>query len=153
MKVGTLRVLKQRLEERYMNFGILPESIFFADADSNGFISIDAKQIIGMEKKLNTEVAKEKCLRECADRNNRGKELEKEGKTHEAVKLYEENIKPGCYPATHSFDRLLIYYRQSKEYEHELRVCKRAISVFPALSKYKNRLGKILSLLDNNKGA
>lgn len=153
MKVGTLRVLKQRLEERYMNFGILPESIFFADADSNGFISIEANKIISMEKKLVLEVSKEKCLRDCTDRNNRGKELEKTGMMSEAVKLYEENIKPGCYPATHSFDRLLIYYRQNKEYKHELRVCKRAISVFPALSKYKNRLGKILSLLGNNKGA
>ena len=47
----------------------------------------------------------------------------------------------------HSFDRLLVIYRRNKDYENELRVCERAISVFKKSDKYSKRLPKIEELL------
>ncbi len=146
MSVGDIRVPKRSLEERYVHFAIIPQRLFFKDADRDGYISIPAKKIVAMEKKLISEVTKQKSLNDCAARNTKGKELEKECRYEEAISLYEENIKPGCWPATHSFDRLLIIYRSRKDYINELRVCKRAISVFK-LDKYKSRMEKIINLI------
>lgn len=147
MSVGSIRVPKSELDARYVNFAIMPQSLFFATADHLGYIEVPAKKIASMEKKLVSEVAKQKALTECADRNNRGKELEKDGRLDEAVALYEDNIKPGCWPATYSFDRLLVIYHKRQDYKNELRVCRRAVSVFKKIDKYKARLEKIITLM------
>ena len=68
-------------------------------------------------------------IRTIAHRNNLGISLEKDGMTDEAIEQYELNIKDG-YPATHSFNRLMVIYRRTKCYEDEIRVIKRAIDVF-----------------------
>lgn len=67
-------------------------------------------------------------------RNNLGISLEKEGMTEKAIEQYELNVKDG-YPATHSFDRLMVIYRRTKCYKEEIRVIKRAIDVFSCENK------------------
>lgn len=88
----------------------------------------------------------ESILRRCALINTRGKELEKAGLVKKAIQLYEKNIGDNCYPATHSFDRLMILYHKAKDYENEKRVILRALDVFynpDLVSKYQKRLAKI----------
>lgn len=144
---SNIRVLKRDLEGRYVKFGILPQSIFFKKPDTYGYVSIPANKVVSLEKKLLSEIHKQKALDECVKRNNRGKELERLGLVDGAIVLYEENIEPGCWPATHSFDRLLAIYRSRRDYKNEYRVCKRAVSVFKNMDKYNTRLTKINELL------
>jgi len=61
--------------------------------------------------------------------NNKGIALEKDKNIEEAIKVYEENVKLG-YPATHSYDRLMILYSRIKDPENEVRIIKKAIEVF-----------------------
>ena len=70
-----------------------------------------------------------KILNLTASLNQKGKELEKEGKIEEAIAVYEENIKLE-YPATHSYERLMVLYRKQKDKENAIRVIKLAIRVF-----------------------
>ena len=139
---GNIRVLKNELEERYMPHGVLPKNIFWTEPDERGYITLSVKQIGKMENDLYKQIEKKRILEECVSRNNRGIAFEKAGDIDAAVKLYEENIKPGCYPAMHSFDRLLVIYRRNGDYKNELRVCKRAVTVFKKIDKYKDRLDK-----------
>lgn len=69
-------------------------------------------------------------LNQCASLNNQGIELEKVGLIDEAIKVYEDNIEGDCYPATHSFERLMVLYRRRKDYANEIRVIEKAVSVF-----------------------
>lgn len=66
----------------------------------------------------------------CANSNNRGIELEKAGRVADAIQVYEANIAGDCYPACHSFDRLMVLYRKQKDYANEIRVIGKAIEVF-----------------------
>ena len=141
--LGDIRVLKKELEQRYAQFAVLPERLFWAEADCMGYLTIPAKTITSLEAKLQKKIAKGKSLKDCVERNNKGIAYEKAGNIDAAVRLYEENIKPGCYPAMHSFDRLLVIYRRNKDYKNEIRVCKRAVAVFKKIDKYKDRLDKI----------
>lgn len=143
VQTGDIKVLKKELVERYMSFAVIPENLFFKEPDRSGYLSVPAKKIVSMETKLQKEIEKERLLYECVSRNNRGTKYEKEGNINAAIELYEENIKPGCYPAMHSFDRLLVIYRRNGDYRNELRVCKRAVTVFKRMDKYKERLDKI----------
>ena len=108
-----------------------------------GCLTIPAKTILLIENKLQREIEKVKLLNDCVERNNKGIAHEKEGHIDAAIKLYEENIKPGCYTAMHSFDRLLVIYRRNGDCNNELRVCKRAVTVFKKIGKYLERLEKI----------
>lgn len=81
----------------------------------------------------------------CATSNNLGIKLEKEGRITEAIRVYEANIAGECYPACHSFDRLMVLYRKQKDYASEIRVIKKAIEVF---SKENLRRAKI-AIKDN----
>lgn len=88
------------------------------------------------------------------ERNLLGRQLEKEGKIDEAIKLYEENIKEG-FDGNFPYDRLAIIYRKQKKKEDEIRVLNCAIYVFenivyqqrgdriPKLNKFKERLTKL----------
>lgn len=82
--------------------------------------------IIEIQKKLEE---KNRILSLTSYLNNKGIALEKEGKIEEAIKIYEENIKLE-YPATHSYNRLMVLYRKQKDKENEIRVIKIAICVF-----------------------
>ena len=116
-----------------------------------GCLTIPAKTILSLENKLQREIAKVKLLNDCAERNNKGIAYEKEGNIDAAVELYEENIKPGCYPAMHSFDRLLVIYRRNGDCKSELRVCKRAVTVFKKIGKYRERLEKITAKIQKER--
>ena len=151
MPTVSIKIPKRELEARYFHFAVLPERLFFARTDDKGFIEITAKQILSLEKKLIIELSKQKSLNDCAERNDKGTKLEISGRFEEAITVYEENIKPGCWPAMHSFDRLLVLYRKCRDYKNELRVCKRAVKVFKTLDKYRKRLEKIKLLYANKK--
>ena len=112
---GYIRVLKKELEGRYMQYGVFPENLFWTDPDDGGYLTVPVKQISDMENELQREISNKRLLDECVERNNQGIALEKDGDIEAAVALYEENIKPGCYPAMHSFDRLLVIYSRTKD--------------------------------------
>lgn len=112
----------------------------------------DIEYIIG---KQNALLKNERALRSIASINMKGKELEKEGHIEEAIKLYEENLTLG-YPATYSYERLMVLYRKLKDIENEKRVIKLAIRVFLAenerrarkcLEKYPEREEEIYNAL------
>lgn len=65
-------------------------------------------------------------------RNLMGKRLEKEGRVLEAKALYEANISEdfeGSFP----YRRLAVLYRKKKSLIDEIRVLKKAVSVFDSL--------------------
>ena len=104
-----------------------------------------------LDKRLADKKKKERLLKNCAERNTRGQELEKEGKISQAIAIYEKNIEGECYPAAHAFDRLMILYRKQQDYDNEIRVINRAIEVlcprYPALKdQYEKRLQKANAL-------
>lgn len=82
-------------------------------------------------------ILKEKIER-CAALNNEGIRYEKLGEIDKAINVYEQNIADG-YPATHSYERLMILYRKRKEYDKEISVAKRAIEVFGRENKRRAR--------------
>lgn len=91
-------------------------------------------------------------------RNTEGRDLEKKGYIDNAIEFYELNLKEqfdGNFP----YDRLAIIYRKRKQYNEEIRVLERAISVFedlekssprsdvnPKLEKFKERLDRAKEL-------
>ncbi|MCH7411103.1 hypothetical protein MM239_16980 [Belliella sp. DSM 111904] len=81
-------------------------------------------------------------LRKTAELNNKGIDLEKKGYIDEAITVYEENIKLG-YPASHSYERLMILYSKKKDYKKEKRTIERALEIYPNSDKYKKRLEKL----------
>jgi len=62
------------------------------------------------------------------DRNNKGIELEKKGDIEDAIKLYEQNVADEFF-GTHPYDRLAIIYRKRKQFDDEIRILKRKISI------------------------
>lgn len=88
--------------------------------------------------KYDKQKAKDEKLSKCAELNNLGKSYEESGNIEAAIQVYEENISLG-YPATHSYQRLMTIYRKNKEFSEEIRVIKKAISVF---TKENNRRAK-----------
>ncbi|MDR3246709.1 MAG: hypothetical protein LBT50_09795 [Prevotellaceae bacterium] len=78
---------------------------------------------------LYSEILNCENLKKTCELNDRGINLEKRGLINEAIEAYEENISLN-YPATHSYDRLMILYRKKKLYNDELRVIQLAICVF-----------------------
>ena len=79
-------------------------------------------------------------LEETASNNNNGILAEKEGRIDDAIRIYENSILDE-YPATHSYDRLMILYRKRKDYDNEIRVIKIAIRVFEKERMERDRLG------------
>ena len=139
---------------------VLPTDVFMklCDAELDGvkFATINPSAIIELDEKLKERKAVDKALAQCVKRNNKGKELEKEGRIKQAIKNYERNIGEDCYPATFSFERLMVIYRKQKDYENEIRVINRAIEVlctrYPDLiEKYQKRLSKAETLLTKKK--
>ncbi len=63
------------------------------------------------------------------ERNDAARKAEQDGNLEKAIKLYEQNIKED-YADEFAFERLMIIYRQQKEYRNELRVINRGIEVF-----------------------
>jgi len=118
------------------------------DYKDNGhkYVNVPVGTLDELKRLKDEKKQKEKRLHDCASRNNKGIALEKEGKIDRAIKVYESNIVEGCYPARHSFDRLMILYRKQNDYDNEIRVINRAIEVFEHESKYRDRLEKAQKL-------
>lgn len=94
---------------------------------SHIYIKEDAYNEV-LEKKKQREYT-QYIIQKTADLNNEGIRLEKSGSIDEAILIYEEAVKLEVV-ATHSYDRLMLLYRQKKDYENEIRVAKIAIGVF-----------------------
>lgn len=114
---------------------------------------ITTSTIIELDKRLAERKAADRALNACAKRNTKGKEYEKAGKIGLAIRTYEKNIEGDCYPACHSFDRLMVLYRKRKEYDKELAVIEKALDVlckrYPDLeNKYEDRKRKVLDLIE-----
>lgn len=129
----------------------MDDKLFWSYNGRDEYVKLPKLKFERMVRKKEKEGEKDRILSQCTERNNRGTEFEKQGNIEEAIKTYEENIKPGCYPAQHAFDRLLVLYRKQKDYKNEKRVCKRALSVFKKEQKYKDRLVKIENLISKTK--
>jgi|KBSSwiStaDraftv2_1062776.scaffolds.fasta_scaffold428827_2 hypothetical protein len=71
------------------------------------------------------------------ERNKTAKEAEEENDSNKAVRFYEQNIRED-YADKFAFERLMIIYRQQKDYKNELRVIKRGIEVFQ--QSFKDRI-------------
>lgn len=115
---------------------------------------ITTSTIIELDRRLAERKAKDKVLNDCARLNNKGKEYEKAGKVTLAIRAYEKNIAGDCYPATHSFDRLMVIYRKQKEYDKELAVIDKALAVFDIVDlrdKYEKRKQKVIELINKSK--
>lgn len=134
----------------YLN--LIPEELFFEliERSQNGTrnVTITTSTVDALEFKLAEKIRENDKLMNCTNLNNKGIEQEKAGDISGAISTYETNISGDCYPATHSFDRLLVLYRKAKDYESEKRVTQRALDVlakrYPDLSgKYADRLNKI----------
>jgi len=68
------------------------------------------------------------------DRNNKGIELEKKGDIENAIKLYEQNAADEFF-GTHPYDRLATIYRKRKQFDDEIRILKRKISIFEKINQ------------------
>lgn len=150
-----MTVVKIKELEKFIKGAIIDEDIIMhmnkAQLQGYEFIAIPKHRLDDMERRLSEYLSKEKALSHCAWLNNKGSEFEKEGKLRVAIHCYEQNIQPGCYPATHSFERLMIIYRKQNDYENEKRVILRAIEVFPKEIKFQERLKKVESYIHKNK--
>lgn len=144
------------VEEAEKMKAFIPISIMLkvwnAHDSGKSYIEIPENKLLSIRKKWGKYNYKfNVLLPQCTERNNQGIEFEKQGNIEEAIRTYEENIKLGCYPAHHAFDRLLVLYRKQKDYKNEKRVCKRAMSVFKKEQKYSERLVKIENLISKTK--
>lgn len=145
---GILWVKHDWLCKRFMHGAIIPEDLFFANPNSEGYICIPKFRLDEMEAKKAAYDKRVQSLRKTAALNNKGMEFEKSGKITQAIKAYEESIALG-YDAQHSFDRLAILYRKAKDYNNEIRVIKKALEVFKdstIVKKYADRLEKAIVL-------
>lgn len=67
-------------------------------------------------------------------RNNKGIELEKKGDIENAIKLYEQNVADEFF-GTYPYDRVAIIYRKRKQFDNEIRILKRKISIFGKINQ------------------
>lgn len=111
------------------------------------FITISKSKLAELDSKLKNKTERYDLLSSTAALNNQGIKEEKALNYDKAIELYEENIK-GRYPATHSYERLMILYHKRKDYINEIRVTEIALNVFSienkeryeiALSESKNQ--------------
>lgn len=116
--------------------------------DDENYVDIPEAIFIPLKKKWDKYQSLVQLQNKTCELNNIGIAQEKSGDIENAIKTYEENVKLKG-KATHSYERLMILYRKAKDYKNEIRVIKIAIKVFPKEQKYKDRLDKALSLLNN----
>lgn len=110
------------------------------------YVNVPVGTIQELQRRKNKEKERLRILNRTAQLNNRGTEYEKSGKIKQAISTYEKNIEIG-YPAHHSYKRLMILYRKSKDYDNEERVIERAIEVFGEYPEYVERLEKLHKIM------
>jgi tetratricopeptide (TPR) repeat protein len=141
-----------RVKNDYLNLffkgGIMDDDFYMKYYDASEYVDVPKEKIEDMENRLDEYSRREKALYRCAELNNRGIELEKAGRIDDAIEVYGMNVFcDNPYSARHSFDRLMVLYRKRKDYLREKAVVEKAISVFPAEQKYKDRLEKVERLI------
>ena len=142
---GLYKANYDELFEYFRSF--IPDSVYLRETD--GYTTITESELATMRAKRKKHADFEAKLFKCVELNNKGIKLEKDGEIDAAISVYEQNIEGDCYPAQHSFDRLLVLYRKAKNYADEKRVCIKAIKVCKD-DKYNKRLEKINALIEKN---
>ena len=145
--------------DTYMEGASIPEELFFElmnkSAKGQKYAEIPRHVLDRVKTRLRKYQKQNAALSECCRLNNIGIEQEKTGDIDGAIATYEKNISAG-YPATHSFDRLMILYRKRKEYDKEIVVIEKAIALFDLQNKenaeksimsFPSRKNEILSAL------
>lgn len=151
------RIHIQSFIRKYMK--VMPEDLFI-ELSKLSFQGTHARlttsTIIELDRRLLKRKEEDRLLAKSARRNDKGTAYEKEGLIDKAIKVYEDNISGDCYPACHSFDRLMVLYRKQKRYDDEIRVIEKAIEIlsprYPDLKpKYEQRLQKAKQLSEKIK--
>lgn len=118
---------------------------------------LDGRQTVIIKKAAFEKALRKKAIQDeknaklfkTAELNNEGIALEKEGRIEEAISIYEDCILIG-YPATHSYEILMILYRKAKDFKNEIRIIKTALKVYKKdpknFTKYSERLEKAIEL-------
>jgi len=95
-------------------------------------------------------------LSDFVEMNQKGIQLEKDGKVDKAVELYEKVIAHD-FIGSHPYNRLAIIYRKRKDYDNEIRVLEKAIYVYEnknstgnKLEGFKDRLSRAKELKNKN---
>jgi tetratricopeptide (TPR) repeat protein len=88
---------------------------------------------------IQKEEQQRELLNKTVELNNTGKEYEKQGDIEKAIATYEECVALG-YPAIHSYERLMIIYRKTFDYDNEIRIIKLAIKVFTKENKRRAKI-------------
>lgn len=135
--------------ERYIKFAAINESVYnkFELANLRNEPNVELTDLEWHKTKETFQQRKtsEDKLFKTVRLNNESIKLKKAGNIIAAIKLNEENIIEE-YPATYSYEQLMVYYRKEKDYANEIRIIQLAIKVFvkyPTLIlKYSNRLKK-----------
>ena len=132
----------------------VPEDVFWRSQDAlwdgKDYVEVSDTEYREMMSRYERKQRDDNRLSKCVELNNEGILHEKNGDVESAIKAYERNICPGCWPARHSFDRLLVLYRKKKDYGSERCVCLRAVDEFPEEEKYRQRLLKIDKLIEKH---
>ena len=81
----------------------------------------------------------ERTLSDRSRLNNLGINQEQSGNIDDAILTYEKNVASGCV-TTHPYERLMVLYRKRKEYDKEIAVIEKAISVFYTENKRRARM-------------
>lgn len=148
---GKVKVKRSYLE-RFIRGAIISDELLWAVEDAAGYVITTIDELERMENKLAEYESKSRALARCAELNNKGIELEKQGKIDAAIAIYEQNISGDCYPASHSFDRLRILYRKRKDYDNMVRVIKREGEVFGlSQSAINDKINRYLGVKDGVK--
>lgn len=130
-KKDTIRIIIKQFVEKYNVY--IPDDLYFFLLE----LELE-KQYYNLPMDIYDKILSDKAktdkfnesLSKATSLNNKGIELEKEGKIDEAIAVYEQNIEGDCYPAHHSFDRLIVIYGSRKDYDNKRRVLKKAIEIF-----------------------
>lgn len=155
---GKTRVRIDNFEPKYRS--VMDPSLFayLQKQKLNGeeYAYLDKSVIRELNDRMAGRKSQQVKLYTTAANNNNGIKYEKSGNIEDAIAVYENNISGDCYPACHSFDRLMILYRKQKRYDDEIRIIERAIDVlcprYPdLLPKYEQRLQKATELSKKNK--
>lgn len=110
------------------------------------YVNVPVGTLQELQRRKDEEKERLRILNKTAQLNNKGIEYEKSGKLKQAISTYEKNIEIG-FPAHHSYKRLMVLYRKSKDYENEERVIERALEVFGEYPEYIERLEKLHKLM------
>ena len=131
-----------RIDKDNMDFSICLPKQYFNEACRNDYAYVPKDVWDNAMKEYNERKEWNERLNKTAELNNMGSEYEKMGDIEKAIECYEENVKMG-YPATHSYNRLMILYSKLKRTQDEIRIVKLAIKQFPEDTKYVKRLKKL----------